>query len=285
MIKVLVTGSNGQLGKSIKYVKKKYSSLEFLLTTKKTIDISNYQSILNFVSNQKVDFIINCAAYTSVEKAENDLEKLKNVNVIGVKNLVEISKKYKIKLVHISSDYVFDGLVNHEKKEDCSTNPLNAYGRSKLLAEEIILKSSSESIILRTSWLFSPFGKNFVKTIIKMSKLKKEIPVINDQWGKPTYAIELADILIKLISSTMAFKNKIYHFSNNGNVSWFDFAKSIVKLNGSDCKIYPVSSKDYPSKVNRPKKIFLNTELIQNTLKIEIHDWRKLLLNCISLIK
>ena len=285
MIKVLVTGGDGQLGMCFKHIRNNHSFIKFYFLNKSILDITNYQSILKFIKKNDLDYIINCAAYTLVDKAEIETEEARIINVIGVQNLIRVSEIFKIKLIHISTDYVFDGYGGIEIKELDNTNPLGVYGKTKLSGEKLILKSTSKAIVLRTSWLFSPFGNNFVKTIIKLSNSKKKISVVNDQFGKPTYGIDLAEVIIKLINSSSSFKNKIYHFSNEGVTSWYDFAKSIIELSGSKSTLVPIKSFEYSSKAIRPKNVALNTDLIETTLNIEIPYWKDSLNKCLKMIE
>ena len=284
MVNVLVTGGDGQMGICLKHIRQKYSSIKFYFLNQNDLNITNYQSILNFMQNHEVDFIINCAAYTNVDKAEDEPDKAKTINVLGVENLVKISEIFHIKLFHISTDYVFDGYCKHELKELDKTNPLGVYGKTKLNGEKLVLNSKGQAIVIRTSWLFSPFGNNFVKTILTLSNSKQKISVINDQYGRPTYGLDLAEVIIKLINSSKSFNNKIYHFSNEGVTSWYDFAKSIIKLSGSKCELVPIKTDEYSSKALRPKNVILNTDLIESSLKLQIPNWKDSLKKCLNII-
>ena len=274
MIEVLVTGSNGQLGRCLNYIKHKHSIIKFHFLNHNNLDITNHQSTLRYIKENELDYIINCAAYTNVDKAEDEPNKAKKINVLGLENLVKISEIFHIKLIHISTDYVFDGYCNHELKELDKTNPIGVYGKTKLNGEKLVLNSKGQAIVIRTSWLFSPFGNNFVKTILSLSSSNQKISVINDQYGKPTYGLDLAEVIIKLINSSKSFNNKIYHFSNEGVTSWYDFAKSIIELSGSKSTLVPIKSFEYSSKAIRPKNVALNTDLIETTLNIEIPYWK-----------
>ena len=232
MIKVLVTGGDGQLGMCFKHIRNNHSFIKFYFLNKSILDITNYQSILKFIKKNDLDYIINCAAYTLVDKAEIETEEARIINVIGVQNLIRVSEIFKIKLIHISTDYVFDGYGGIEIKELDNTNPLGVYGKTKLSGEKLILKSTSKAIVVRTSWLFSPFGNNFVKTIIKLSNSKKKISVINDQFGKPTYGIDLAEVIIKF-GIILVPPHGLLNSSNLGLSLSFDFAKSIITTFGS----------------------------------------------------
>jgi len=284
MIKVLVTGGNGQLGKCFNYIKSEYPKIKFHFLDRKELDITDYQSILDYFKKNKINFIINCAAYTSVDMAEEEPRKAKEINVLGLGNLIKVSESHKIKLIHLSTDYVFNGLDLKEIKEDHIPDPLGVYGKTKLEGENLILKSKSGAIIIRTSWLFSPFGNNFVKTILKLAKSSNKISVINDQWGKPTCGLDLANTILKLIYSSKSFKNKIYHYSNKGVISWFDFAKAIIELSGSKITLVPIKSFEYYTKTIRPKHVALSTNLIESSLKLQIPNWKDSLKKCLNII-
>jgi len=285
MIEVLVTGSKGQMGRCLNHISDRHSSIKFYFLSQDKLDVKSYQSVLSFTKAHKIDYIINCAAYTNVDKAEDEPDKAKKINVLGVENLVKISEIFHIKLIHISTDYVFDGYCNHELKELDKTNPIGVYGKTKLNGEKLVLNSKGQAIVIRTSWLFSPFGNNFVKTILSLSSSNQKISVINDQYGKPTYGLDLAEVIIKLINSSKSFNNKIYHFSNEGVTSWYDFAKSIIELSGSKSTLVPIKSFEYSSKAIRPKNVALNTDLIETTLNIEIPYWKDSLNKCLKMME
>ena len=284
MVKVLVTGGNGQLAKCFNYIKSEYPKIKFHFLNRKELDITDYQSILDYFKKNKINFIINCAAYTSVDKAEEEPCKAKEINVLGPGNLVKISESHKIKLIHVSTDYVFNGFDQEEIKEDNRPDPLGIYGKTKLEGENLILKSKSEAIIVRTSWLFSPFGNNFVKTILKLSESNSKISVVNDQWGRPTFGLDLAKTIIKLINSSKSFNNRIYHFSNKEITSWFDFAKEILRLSKYKSTLIPIETINYNSKAKRPKNVSLSTELIESTLNLQIPNWKDSLKKCLNII-
>ena len=285
MIKVAVTGAFGQLGRCLDHISNKHPKIKFYFLSQEKLNIIKYQSILSFIQAHEIDFIVNCAAYTKVDKAENEADKAKSINVLGVKNLIKISEIFDIKLIHVSTDYVFDGDESSELKEGDKTNPIGVYGKKKLSGKKLILKSKGKALLIRTSWLFTSFGNNFVKKILKLSLSKENISVINDQWGKPTYGIELAEIIIKLIHSSKSFKNKIYHFSNKGVTSWYDFAKYMIELSESKCNLLPVHTYYNPLKALRPKNVVLNTELIQITLNLKISNWKDSLNECLKIIE
>ena len=284
MTRVLVTGGSGQLAKCFNYIKAEYPEILFHFLDRDALDITDYESTWNYIKNNSLNYIINCAAFTLVDKAEDEPDKAKAINVLGLGNLIKISELQKIKLIHISTDYVFNGLGQEELKEDHKPDPLGVYGKTKLQGENLIMNSKGQAIVIRTSWLFSPFGNNFVKTILNLSRSNQKISVINDQYGKPTYGLDLAEVIIKLINSSKSFNNKIYHFSNEGVTSWYYFAKSIIELSDSKSILVPIKSFEYSSKAIRPKNSVLNTELIQTTLNLEISDWKDSLKKCLNII-
>lgn len=280
---ILVTGSNGQLGSEIKNISTNYK-FKFLFTDVDDLDISNYSEIQQFIENKKIDFIVNCAAYTAVDKAETEKELAYLVNSNAVENLAKISKSHNIKLIHVSTDYVFDGKSCLPYKEDDITNPIGYYGFSKLEGEKKIQQHDCESIIIRTSWLYSSFGNNFLKTIIKHSTVKNELNVVFDQVGTPTYAADLAKAILEIIKSDIFIKG-IYHYSNEGVCSWYDFAYEIVKLTNSKCLINPIESKDFPTPTKRPNYSVLNKSKIKSTFHVKIPNWKESLNNCLNEIK
>ena len=284
MIKVLVTGGNGQLGKCFNYIKSEYPKIKFHFLDRKGLDITDYQSILDYFKYNKINFIINCAAYTSVDKAEEEPGKAEETNVLGLENLIKVSELHKIKLIHLSTDYVFNGLDLKEVKEDHLPDPLGVYGKTKLEGENLIINSNLEAIIVRVSWLFSPFGNNFVKTILKLSESNSKISVIKDQWGKPTFGLDLAEAILKLINYSKSFNNKIYNYSNKEITTWFDFAEEILRLNKSKSTLVAIESINYNSKAKRPKNVALSTDLIESTLNLQIPRWKDSLKKCLNII-
>ncbi len=284
MINILVTGGDGQLARCLNYLKIENTEIYFHFLSKDKLDITDYESTLSYLKKNKFNFIINCAAFALVDEAENEPEKAQLVNVIGVKNLLKVSELLNLKFIHISTDYVFDGKDKEELKEHHTPNPLSVYGKTKLDGEKLIMKSKVKSIIIRTSWLFSPFGNNFVKTILNLSKSNKKISVINDQWGKPTFGLDLAKTILKLIDYPKSFENKIYHYSNKGITNWHNFAKQILDFYKTNNNIIPIKSIEYNSKTKRPKYVALNTALIETTLNLQIPTWKESLKNCLEII-
>jgi len=283
---VLITGANGQLGLELKNLGNKFPNLKLFCTDRQSLNILNFEAAEQYVLKNKIEVIVNCAAYTNVDKAEDEVELADEVNHLAVKNLGLIAKKHQLKLIHISTDYVFDGNSSIPYKESDSTNPQNAYGISKLNGEKALLEINPENtIIIRTSWLYSEFGNNFVKIMLKLSTEKEQISVVYDQIGSPTYAKDLARAILQIIPEIASEDIKIYHYANKGTCSWFDFASAIMKIAQQHCVILPITSADFKTKVKRPKYSLMNTNKIQHTFNLEIPNWEDSLRECISKVK
>jgi dTDP-4-dehydrorhamnose reductase len=283
-MKVLVIGSDGQLGLEFQKISNSYDSLSWVFSTIKTLDLLKLDTINSFLNNINPSVIINCAAYTSVDKAETES---KLANIINHKAINIISKwtsDYNKKLVHISTDYVFDGLSNIPLSENSKTKPVNEYGSSKLKGEIACLKNDPNSLVIRTSWLYSSFGKNFVKIMIDLMKKNKSVKVVNDQIGSPTYAYDLAKLILKIIVNYKT-ESGLFHYSNEGEISWFEFARSIRELYKLDCEIIGVSSDEFKTLAKRPKYSLLDKSKIKTTFNLEIPNYKKSLKNCIEIIK
>ncbi len=270
---ILITGANGQLGSEIKYLSQ-FHNLSFLFTDIDELDIIRIDDVRVFFSSQKIDYVVNCAAYTEVDKAEEEKELAELVNHTAAQNLAIISKEFKAKLIHISTDFVFDGNSSIPYTEKDKTNPISVYGTTKLAGEKAVLKYGGEIIILRTSWLYSSYGNNFVKTILRLSKERDSLGIVSDQIGTPTYARDLAETILHIIHSGN-FQHGIYHYSNEGTASWYDFAKAIVEMAGLKCKIYPIETSQYPTPAKRPSFSLLNKSKIKSVYNINIPDWKK----------
>ena len=282
---ILVTGSGGQLGLSLVNLEKEYPQFKFLFTNKHTLNILDFEELEKFIVKKKVTLIINCAAYTNVDKAEDEEELAYKINCLAVQNIGQLTKKHQLKLIHISTDYVFDGTSEFPYKEIAITNPQNKYGHSKLEGENELLKiNPPNTLIIRTSWLYAPHGKNFVKTILKLCEEKDCISVVNDQIGSPTYAVDLASTILKIIPFLQTEGVQIFHYANSGKCSWYQFAKEIIKISNRTCKIEPITSQQFKTKAKRPKFSLLNTEKIQQTFDIKIPYWETSLKKCINLI-
>ncbi len=281
---ILITGSKGQLGSEIFKLSDSYPNFNFIFTDVTELDITNENKVFAFSDKNKFDFIINCAAYTAVDKAETDIELAKKINIIGVKNLAKLSSLKNIPIIHISTDYVFDGQAFNPYKESDKTNPNSAYGNTKLLGENE-LQNIENHIIIRTSWLYSTFGNNFVKTMLRLGNERESLNVVFDQIGTPTYAENLAQAILQILklseNDMNAFKSGIYHYSNEGVCSWYDFAVEIMKISKTDCKIFPIETKDFPTPAKRPNYSLLNKSKIKNAFQIEIPHWTESLKKCI----
>jgi dTDP-4-dehydrorhamnose reductase len=283
-MKVLVIGSEGQLGSEFKNISKNYDNILWLFSTIKVLDLTNLNSINDYLNNINPTVIINCSAYTSVDKAETESKLADFINHKAVDIISRWTSDNNKKLIHISTDYVFDGLSKLPLSENSKTKPVNEYGSSKLKGEIACLKNDPNSMVIRTSWLYSSFGKNFVKTMIDLMKQNNSVKVVNDQIGSPTYAYDLAKVIIDIIMNSEN-KSGLFHYSNEGEISWFEFARSIKELYNLDCKIIGVSSKEFKTLAKRPKYSLLNKSKIKTTFNLEIPNYKQSLKNCIEIIK
>ena len=285
---ILITGANGQLGNEMRIVSKG-SSDRYIFTDVAELDITNRDAVMDFIKDNEVKVVVNCAAYTNVDKAEDDETTAELLNAKAVEYLAQACKENDATLIHISTDYVFGGNDgNTPRKEDEKVNPTGAYGRTKLHGEQAIEKVGCEHIIIRTAWLYSEFGNNFVKTMRKLTAERDSLKVVFDQVGTPTYALDLAETIkrfieeIKTSNSSLLTSNSIYNFSNEGVISWYDFAKEICELSGNVCDIQPCHSDEFPSKVKRPSYSVLDKTKIKNKLNITIPHWKESLKKCIN---
>ncbi len=285
---VLVTGANGQLGKSLKYlVNQNKTDYRFVFSTREQLDLTNFQNVRSFIEENQFDVIINCAAYTAVDKAESEKEQANLINHLSVKNIAEIARDNCIKLIHISTDYVFDGLKLKPYIEKDNTSPKNVYGKTKLDGENAIVSTMvCDALIIRTSWLYSEYGNNFLDTILKLTQTKEKLNIVSDQIGSPTYANDLAIAILKIIESKKFSEvseiSEVFHYSNDGKCSWYDFAREIVQISGKKCSINPIFSKDYPQSATRPKHVLLNKNKIRNAFDLDIIFWKDSLNKCIQ---
>ena len=288
MQNVLITGSKGQLGLKFKDLENNFPDIKIIFCDIDDLDITKYEDLGIFFQNVHIDIIINCAAYTAVDLAESDESKAYSVNADGPRNLAVLSKLYNAKLVHISTDYVYDGTKNTPYSESDGTNPLSVYGKSKLKGETEVLKENENAVIIRTSWLYSEYGNNFAKTIIKLGKEKDILKVVYDQTGTPTYAGDLAlavfEIINKYIKDNIWFPG-IYNYSNLGVCSWYDFAVELLRLSGNNKYVIPVLSSEFPSVAKRPNYSVLDKSKIINTFNIKIPYWRDACENMMDNVK
>jgi len=288
MAKILITGANGQLGSEMEVVSKKYINIKYLFTDIDTLDLTNSEQTSDFIKTNRPDWIVNCAAYNLVDRAESEPDKAMLINGTAVKNISDALTGFECKLIHISSDYVYDGKANAPYNEYSLPNPQSAYGRSKLAGEKNALLYPG-SMVIRTSWLYSSFGNNFVKTILKNASEKESISVVTDQTGTPTYAADLAEAIMLIISGVnrnqIVLNAGIYNYSNEGECSWYDFASEIVKISGLTCKVNPILTKDFRQDAKRPVYSVMNKSKIKENYGLSIPDWRISLEKCMKLLK
>ena len=285
---ILVTGASGQLGQSIKnLVKQQKISESFIFVNRGQLDLSSNSNIQNYFKTKKFDLIVNCAAYTAVDKAEDDHEEADMINHIAVKQIAEIAQNNNIKLIHISTDFVFDGLKHKPYFESDITSPINIYGKTKLDGENTILSIMKfNAIIIRTSWVYSEYGNNFVATILKLTQKNSNLNIVSDQIGSPTYARDLAQVILKIIKSdkfnTLEKESEIYHYSNEGECSWYDFAKEVANISGAKCTISPIKTEDYPTAAKIPQHTSMSKEKISKTFDLKIIFWKDSLKYCMK---
>ena len=287
-MRVLITGSNGQLGSEIKELATSYKKVDFIFKDLPDLDICNFKELQAFIIDHNINAVINCAAYTAVDNAEEDAETSEQVNSTGVSNLINALQTVNGKFIHISTDYVFDGDHFLPYKESDAISPIGVYGETKRLGELAVINSKIDSIVIRTSWLYSSYGNNFVKTMLRLGNENENLGVIFDQVGSPTYAGDLAQTCLEILcgenSVNISSKGNLYHYSNEGIASWYDFARAIMDLGEVDCKINPIETKDYPTLAKRPHYSVLNKSKIKRDFKIEIPYWRDSLKDCIKKI-
>ena len=279
--KIIVTGSNGQLGNELKDLQDFYPQFRFIFFNRDVLSINDEKAIQKVLEIQKPDYLINCAAYTAVDNAESEKEKAEEINGTAVGKLALACSQYLTKFIHISTDYVFNGKQNVPLKETDHVDPVNTYGETKLSGERLAFQNNPDSLIIRTSWVYSSYGKNFVKTMIRLMKERDKINVVNDQWGSPTYAADLAGTILQIIVSEKWVPG-IYNFSNDGVITWFDFAKEIKRLRNSTCTIEPITTDQFPTAAKRPNYSVLDKSKIQQVYQIQLKDWEKSLQTCIA---
>ena len=294
-MKVLVMGKDGQLGQSFQRLvnfntQKTIANYNFVFMGREDLDLSNSNIIFEHFEENKYDLILNFAAFTNVDQAETSISKADMVNHIAVKAIAKMAMKHKMRLIHISTDFVFDGTKNKPYLETDKASAINVYGKGKLAGENALMSNmKSNAIIIRTSGVYSEFGNNFVKTIIKLSQKNNYLNIISDQIGTPTYASDLANTILEIITNEKFISNdkpsEIYHYSNDGAISWYEFAKEIVEICKIDCIVNPIPSSDYPLPAKRPKYSLLNKEKISKEYDISIKDWRDSLRICLKNLK
>ena len=282
--KILVTGSNGQLGSELKVLSSQYPEYDFVFFDRTVWPIQDTNLSKEILEKHQPDYLINAAAYTAVDKAEDETELANEINGYAVGQLAALCNELNIKFIHVSTDYVFNGNATSPLKESDKVDPLNAYGASKLLGEELALQNNPDSIIIRTSWVYSSFGKNFVKTMLRLMSERDSINVVADQIGSPTYAADLAEAIMQIIIH-QNWQAGIYNYSNEGVISWADFAKEIRDQAGFNCNVNPITTEQYPTPAKRPKYSVLDKTKIQKAYNIQLIDWKVSLQKCLNNIK
>lgn len=297
---ILVTGANGQLGKEMQMIATAYPAYNFLFVTREELPIDNEAALTDFFAAHSIDVCVNCAAYTAVDKAESEIEKANAINGTAVGNLAALCKQYNTRFIHISTDYVFDGTATIPYRVNHPVSPVNAYGASKLLGEELAVKNNPATIIIRTSWVYSSFGNNFVKTMMRLMKDRDSLNVVADQEGCPTYAADLANAIMQIVEQPTTILNHlqqptttlnnlqqsstIFHYSNKGAINWHQFAEAIQEISKSNCVVNPIPSSQYPTPAKRPDYSVMDTSKIEETFKIIIPEWRESLQKCMDLL-
>ena len=286
MIRVLVCGANGQLGSEFQQIQSSWNeSVHFVFYPKQLLDINDYNRLIHIVEKENIDCVINCAAYTKVDEAERNETMAHQINALGAGNVARVCASLNINLVHISTDYVFDGTQGQPYKESDIVNPQTVYGKTKLIGEQMVHKNLQSSIIIRTSWMYSFFGNNFVKTMYHLGLNQQSINVVNDQFGSPTYAKNLAEVIIKIIVSKNPHWGQIYHYCNDGIISWYDFAKAIMEIAELNSEVLPISSNEYPQLAKRPSYSSLDNSKIKVHYKLPSQLWKDSLKDCIQKIR
>lgn len=269
----LITGSNGQLGTELSKLLP-----DAILTDVADLDITDEEAVKNYVKEHNIDTIINCAAYTAVDKAEDDADLAAKINIDGPRNLAKSGAK----VVHVSTDYVFDGLGHKPYQPEDEAHPVSVYGKTKLAGEQEVLKYADVAVIIRTAWLYSPYGNNFVKTMRRLGAERESLNVVADQIGTPTYAADLAKAIVKILPQMSVANKGVYHFTDEGVCSWYDFSRKIMELSGLSCKVNPIPSSAYPTKATRPFYSVLDKSKIKETFNVEIPHWEEGLKECLK---
>lgn len=287
---ILVNGASGQLGQSFQQLAADYPQYEFVFADRASFDLAQDSSIEAYFQQHSFDLIINCAAYTAVDRAEDELELADAVNHLAVAKLASIAVKQHAKFIHISTDYVFNGEQFRPYIETDKVEPQSVYGATKLAGEQAILKIMPlDGLIIRTSWVYSPFANNFVKTMLKLGGQRDTLTVIFDQLGSPTYAPDLAETIMQLVThqsfNQQGTSTQLYHYSNEGVCSWYDFAKAIFELSSIDCEVMPIETKDYPTAATRPHYSLLNKAKIKQQFALKIPYWKDSLMHCLAALK
>ena len=296
-MRILVTGKNGQLGRTIQKIVNADTKIEnnlspndFIFVGRGDLDLGSERNISHYFKNNKFDIIINCAAFTQVDKAEQEVELANQINYLALKKLASLAINQKARLIHISTDYVFVGESNKPYMETDATNPINTYGKTKLAGEQALQEvMPMNALIIRTSWLYSEYGNNFVKTVLRLGKERNELNIVSDQIGSPTYATDLADAILEIIEYKK-FRDEdqttqIYHYSGEGEISWHEFAKEIFKLAEIDCKVSAITTQQYPTPAKRPRNTLMKKDKIVEAFNIKISNWKSSLNTCMTILR
>ena len=284
MKSVLVTGANGQLGVALRNMSNSYAGIEFYFTDVDTLDICDKAQVAAFVKSHDINAIVNCAAYTAVDKAESDAELCMRINCDAVRNLGEVAASVGAKVIHVSTDYVFDGCGTRPYREDDATNPTSSYGRAKLAGEQALMSACSDYVIIRTAWLYSEVGSNFVKTMLRLGAERDTLGVVADQKGTPTYASDLGGAIMAILMAER-FESGIYHYTNEGVCTWYDFAVKIFDIAGITCDVKPLTTAEYPTPAKRPAYSVLDKSKIKNVYGIQIPAWEESLVKMYASIE
>jgi len=278
---IIVSGKNGQLGSELKDIAALYTQFDFYFFDRTELDIANAEAVNTAFEKYKPSYFINTAAYTAVDKAETEQEQAYLINAEAAANIAKAGKVYGTKFIHISTDYVFNGKSNHPYKEDDITDPVNYYGCTKWMGEQLALQNNPQTIVIRTSWVYSVYGNNFVKTMLRLMKERTDISVVNDQFGSPTYAKDLAEAIMQVIEQNN-FQPGIYHFSNDGEINWHTFATAIKKVKQLSCNVHPIPSSQYPTPAKRPAYSVMSKDKIQSVFHIQLKAWEESLAECLK---
>jgi dTDP-4-dehydrorhamnose reductase len=288
---ILISGKNGQLGKELQNISTQFKNFEFIFFDRQELDIKDEASVKKAFEEYSPLYFINCAAYTAVDKAETEQPQAYIINAEAVGTIARCCYEFKTKLLHISTDYVFDGKGERPYEVDDVPSPVNYYGYTKWLGEQLALKNNPDTIIIRSSWIYSAYGNNFVKTMLRMMQEKKEISVVNDQFGSPTYARDLAEVVLGIVNRESSNVNEeksqtsnIFHFSNDGTISWYDFAVAIKEVKQFDCIIHPIPTSSYPTPAKRPAYSALDKAKICETFNVHLKNWKESLQECLKLL-
>ena len=282
--KILVTGANGQLGSELKELSNHYSQFEWVFVDRSVLDLSNLESISKVLDTIQPQIIINCAAYTAVDRAETETELADVLNHQAVGVVAQWSANHDCRLVHVSTDYVFDGNSSTALTEEAPTGPINIYGQTKLAGEQACLRENPDAIVVRTSWVYSRFGNNFVKSMARLMQERESLNVVNDQIGSPTYAADLAQAILTIVTHSH-WQAGIYHFSNEGEISWYEFAVAIQEIGGFNCALSGIPSSDYPTPAQRPHYSLLDKSKITTTFGVVVPGYRESLEKCMGLLR